>query len=278
MPEDAPANGIRLNKHIADSGLCARRKADELIGAGRVQVNGVPVRELGTRINPQSDRVTVDGQPLPSSERFYLAFHKPAGYVTSRRGGRNQKTFYELLPAAYRSGDPAGRLDQETSGLLILSNDGAFIHRVSHPRYHQPKVYEVSLDHPLQAEDQAALEAGVLLTPEQKWARMHEVQPLALPAAYRVTLITGYNRQIRRSFALRGYRVRALKRLAFGPVRLGDLPPGEARPLTEAERESLMSQPSAPPPPPEQGKHRSQDKDRKPQKQAQHHGQRQTGH
>jgi len=156
-PSDSPQEentppqeqSVRLNKAIADSGYCARRKADELIQAGKVQVNGQTVTELGTRIHPTRDSISIDGKPLSHAEKAYLLFNKPTGYVTSRKGGRSQKTIYELIPPQYQSVDPAGRLDQDSSGALILSNDGDFLYQITHPKFHLPKIYEITLDRAL---------------------------------------------------------------------------------------------------------------------------------
>lgn len=257
-PAKAQAN-VRLNKVIADSGYCARRKADELITAGQVQVNDQTVQTLGVKIDPASDRVTVEGKPLPQPKKRYGLFHKPTGYITSRKAGKKQKTIYALLPEEWQAADPAGRLDQDSSGLLILSSDGDFLHQVTHPRFHLPKVYEVQLFKSLSTDDLNRLTAGVVLQPENKLARMSQITPLkGVKNSYRLTLVTGYNRQIRRSVEALGNRVVLLKRVAFGPLRLGDLPPGQIRSLTANEIASLTSSPGSPP---EQGQHRRQKKD-----------------
>lgn len=231
--------GVRLNKVIADSGYCARRKADELIAAGQVQVNGQTVREMGVRIDSESDQVTIAGEPLPRTEKRYGVFHKPVGYVTSRKAGKNQKTIYEILPKEWQSADPAGRLDQDSSGLLILSSDGDFLHQITHPRFHLPKVYEVQLVKPLSKRDIERLQSGILLQPENKLACMPEVVLLKNPHTYRMTLVTGYNRQIRRSVEALENRVITLKRVSFGSLLLNELPVGYIRVLTASEQQSL---------------------------------------
>lgn len=236
---------IRLNKAIADSGYCARRKADELIAQGRVQINGQQVREMGTKVNPQTDRITIDGQPLPSTEKVYLLLNKPVGYVTSRMAGKAQKSFYELVPKELHAVDPAGRLDQDSSGALILSSDGDFLYKVTHPRFHLPKVYEITLDRPLEPTDLQKLKDGVRLIPENKLARMTQVEIIeGEQPSYRVELITGFNRQIRRMLIELKYRVKMLHRVSFGPVQVGDLPLGELRPLTDDELARLLNPPS----------------------------------
>jgi len=240
-PESSPISLVRLNKAIADTGYCARRKADDLISAGKVQVNGQTVTEMGLKIDPQRDVITIGGQPLISAEKAYLLFHKPTGYVTSRRGGRQQKTIYELLPAQYQSVDPAGRLDQDSSGALLLSNDGDFLFKITHPRFHLSKLYEMTLDRPLSQDEMAQLQSGILLKPENKMARMFRlVQDEQHSCRYQAELITGYNRQIRRSLAAVGARVLTLHRLSFGSVALGDLNPGQTRALTSTEQAALL--------------------------------------
>lgn len=245
VPE-AEFKGIRLNKHIADSGYCARRKADELIASGRVRVNGKTVMTMGYRIDPQRDVVTIDSKALPNAEKIYLAFHKPVGTVTSRKAGREQKSIYALLPDTYQAVDPAGRLDQDSSGLLILSSDGDFLNRITHPRYHLPKLYEIKLDRPLTDADKQRLKDGLLLQPENKLACMVDIANTRLASIYHVTLVTGYNRQIRRSLEALNIRVIALKRLAFGPVNLDKLAAGETRALSEEEIQSLLASTSNP--------------------------------
>lgn len=235
---------IRLNKAIADSGYCARRKADELIAHGKVKVNGQVVTEMGVKVDPQADQITVNGQPLQANEKVYLLLNKPVGYVTSRKAGSTQKSFYELVPQEHRAVDPAGRLDQDSSGALILSNDGDFIYKVTHPSFHLPKVYEITLDRPLEAADFQTLKSGVRLMPENKLAKMTRIEEIkGNQPTYRVELITGFNRQIRRTLIELRYRVKTLHRASLGPVDLGNLPIGQMRPLTESELASLLASP-----------------------------------
>jgi len=239
---ETPTNAIRLNKAIADTGYCARRKADELIQAGKVQVNGQTVNEMGLRIDPANDVISINGQPLTSAAKAYLLFNKPTGYVTSRRGGRTGKSIYELIPPAQHSVDPAGRLDQDSSGALILSNDGDFLYKITHPKFHLPKIYEITLDRSLTPEEIDQLRHGIHLMPEDKFAVMKQViADEKNPKRYQVELITGYNRQIRRSLTAVRARVLTLHRVSFGPISLGNLKPGQARPLTAEEQVQLLT-------------------------------------
>jgi len=240
---------VRLNKALADSGLCARRKADSWIQNGLVTVNGQVVTAPGHRVNPAGDTILVSGKPLLFRQKRYIAFHKPVGVVCSRKSTRAatlrpQKTIYDLLPPDLHSLDPACRLDVQSSGLLILSNDGQFIYRLTHPRYEHPKVYEVMLHAPLTAEQQSRLLKGVMLQPENRLAcavriTASEEYPRKLEAC-RITLTTGYNRQIRRTIEAVGNRVRQLKRVSMGTVTLGDIPVGHFRELLPLEWQAVL--------------------------------------
>jgi pseudouridine synthase len=230
---------MRLNKYIADSGLCSRRKADELIEVGRVTVNRRVVSEFGFQINPEKDKVCVDGKPLFVATKLYLLFHKPTGIITTRSDEKGRKTIYDVLPEAFHSVDPAGRLDRESSGAIILSNDGDFLHQITHPSFHIPKIYRVTINRSIALKDQQALCSGVLLSPENKLAKVEKLVNES-ETVLKLTLITGYNRQIRRSLEQLGYQVKALKRLSIGPVTLGNLKPGTFRHLTKAEQNALL--------------------------------------
>jgi 23S rRNA pseudouridine2605 synthase len=229
---------IRLNKWIAQSGICSRREADRLIEAGQVTVNGRRVMTLGESIDPVKDVVAVNGKPLSQPKRYYLLFHKPTGIITTRSDEKGRKTIYDLLPQEYHDADPAGRLDRDSSGALILSNNGDFIHKVTHPSFHLPKRYRVTLNRPIHEDVLKRLLKGVMLQPENKKAIMTAIEVEA-PTVLLVTLVTGYNRQIRRSLEIVGYQVETLKRVAVGNVSLGQLKPGRFRHLTPQELSAL---------------------------------------
>ncbi|MBY0405208.1 MAG: rRNA pseudouridine synthase [Cyanobacteria bacterium] len=229
---------MRLNKWIADSGLCSRRQADRLIESGQVSINGEIVLTLGIQIDPKRDKVLVQNQPLPTARMGYIAFHKPKGVITTRWDEKARKTIYDVLPGQYQSYDPAGRLDRDSSGLLVLSNDGDFIHHLMHPSFHVPKVYEVKVASPLSKKALNHLIEGVHLLPEDKIATVVQLERIG-PLHYVVTLATGYNRQIRRSFEAVNAEVKSLKRIQFGPVHLEDLPIGNFRPLTPQELKAI---------------------------------------
>jgi pseudouridine synthase len=204
-----------------------------------VAVNGQPVTQLGQRLDPARDAVRVDGKPVAvASKKRYVLLNKPKGVVTTRHDERGRKTVLDLLPEAWRDMDPAGRLDRDTSGALILSNDGDFVYQVTHPRFHLPKLYRVTLSRPVAKRHLETLVAGVELHPEGVLAQVAGLERLA-PEVLLLTLVTGYNRQIRRTLALLGYEVRALHRVGIGELSLSGLRPGAWRPLSPAERRTL---------------------------------------
>lgn len=241
------ASTTRLNKYIAHSAGLSRREADAAISAGRAQVNGATVR-LGAQVDPQ-DIVTLDGAVLaPQTAYTYLLLNKPVGYLCSRRS-QSAPTIYSLLPPQYQRLKSVGRLDKDSSGLLLLTDDGDFAQAMTHPRYAKTKTYQVALDHPLAplhmqmiADHGVRLDDGIsrfLVTSPRgthgKWQMEngHNQSPLAnspMPPAthaYEVRMSEGRNRQIRRTFASLGYTVTRLHRVSFGPYRLTDEKPGQ---------------------------------------------------
>ncbi len=232
---------VRLNKWIADCTGVSRRKADTLIEEDHVRVNRKPP-VLGQMIDPEKDKVTVEGKPLLPQKKYYIAFYKPPGYITTRSDPEGRKTIYDLLPLKYQDLDPAGRLDRSSSGLLLLSNDGEFIQKLSHPRYAHKKIYRVKVNTPLTPEVLQKLEAGILLQPENKLAQC-QVQEIIEMKTVVLALTTGMNRQIRRCFEALGYEVESLKRIAFAGITLHQLRPGQTRQLKPSELKSLQLPP-----------------------------------
>ncbi len=215
----------RLNKFLATQLDIGRRQIDGLIEQGRVRVNG-QVAVLGARVRA-NDAVSVDGKPLqPQAEQFtYLMLNKPVGYVCSRRQQGENQTIYALLPKQYQHLKTVGRLDKDSSGLLLLTNDGDFAHRLTHPSFGKLKRYEVALDQPLQPLHQQIInERGIDLpdgTSKLQLERLHEGND----KQWRVTMHEGRNRQIRRTFAALGYTVTRLHRVQFGTYQLNNLAP-----------------------------------------------------
>jgi 23S rRNA pseudouridine2605 synthase len=215
---------VRLNKFIAQSGVASRRKADLLIEAGQVSVNGRVVKELGTQIDPIKDRVAVEGLTirLPNI-KSYIAFYKPRGILSTVSGPGET-----LEPFLAEMRDPGlfhvGRLDKDSEGLLLITNDGEWANRVTHPRYQTSKEYELELDRAISTAEVERLLQGVELDDGLfKADTLEEVGPKKL----RVTIHDGRNRVLRRVFAQLGYEVNLLKRMRIGEVRLGRMKPGQ---------------------------------------------------
>lgn len=211
---------MRLNKFIALATGLSRRSADGAIAAGRVQVNGQPP-STGYSVQEQ-DTVTLDGQRISTpAVKQTIMLHKPAGYVVSR-DGQGSPTIYALVPPEYHSLKPVGRLDKDSSGLLLLTNDGDLAHQLTHPGFIKEKVYNVSLDKPLQPRDQQAIELAIELDDGPSALTLEYLGR----TEYRVRMHEGRNRQIRRTFAARGYTVTRLHRTNFGPYSISNLRPG----------------------------------------------------
>lgn len=225
---------VRLNKLLAELLGISRREADDYISAGRVIVNGAPA-ELGGRATRGVDLLEVDGKPLSTEAGnfTYLMLNKPTRYVCSRRQQGDTPTIYELLPEEYRQLKPVGRLDKDSSGLLLLTNDGDFAHRMTHPSFQKNKVYYVTLDTPLQPLHQQMInDHGVQL--DDGSSRLGVSSLADTPEAstypghtYRVEMSEGRNRQIRRTFSALGYSVEKLHRTQFGDYVLAALGQGK---------------------------------------------------
>lgn len=237
---------MRLNKYLAHATGMSRRDADTAISAGRVAINGTRAI-LGSQIN-NGDKVTFDNREVhPIEAPTYILLNKPIGYLCSRRSQGGVPTIFELLPQEYRSLKPVGRLDKDSSGLLLLTDDGDFAHRMTHPSFHKVKIYEVELDKPLEPlHQQMVSDYGVHLDDGVSQFMVTKIDSASsylkiegskapysnshIPIAthlYRVEMREGRNRQIRRTFAALGYTVTKLHRTNFGNYSLGDIKPGE---------------------------------------------------
>ncbi|KKW34193.1 MAG: Pseudouridine synthase [Parcubacteria group bacterium GW2011_GWA2_53_21] len=223
----------RLNKFLAQAGIVSRRGADELISSGRVTVNG-NTAELGTKISDR-DEVLVDGRAVGEREPLvYLALHKPVGFITSVDPSR-QDTVRDLVDVSERV-FPVGRLDVASSGLLLMTNDGALSERITHPRYDHEKEYEVKVNRPMTDEFLDVMATGVSLSDgKTKTARVEMLGP----DQFSIVLTEGRNRQIRRMCEALGWEVVKLKRVRVMNIRLGRLKPGDWRPLTREEIKKL---------------------------------------
>lgn len=215
----------RLNKHLALQLGISRREADELIEQGKVYINDTPAT-LGARITA-SDAVIVKGKEVTTQqEKQYLLIHKPIGYVCSRKRQGDAPTIYELLPKELHQLKPVGRLDKDSSGLLLLTNDGDFAHRMTHPSFHKTKTYEVVLHKPLQPLHQQMIsDYGISLEDGPSKLLLEHINDER--TAWRVMMHEGRNRQIRRTFAALDYTVTQLHRTHFGNYQLHDLGAGQ---------------------------------------------------
>jgi 23S rRNA pseudouridine2605 synthase len=230
----------RLQKLIAAAGVASRRHAEELIAAGRVTVNGIRVTTPGAKADPTLDIISVDGQPVAAPVRHtYLAMNKPRGILTSVSDDRGRRTVIDLLPPDIPRVVPVGRLDLDSEGLLLLTDDGDFALRVSHPRFAVEKEYLAVAGVPVPASALEALRSGVVIDGARtKPADVRAVQVQGLPPGrtYRVTIHEGRNRQVRKMFATQGIKLGRLIRTRVGPVRLESLGPGAIRPLSREEK------------------------------------------
>jgi 23S rRNA pseudouridine2605 synthase len=241
-------SGERLSRFLAHAGIASRRHAEELIASGRVQVNGVPVTAQGTRINPDSDTVLVDSKPVrTTSKHVYLLLHKPIGYVSTAHDPHGRPTVLDLLPPELRDVRvyPVGRLDIDTSGLLLLSNDGDFALHVTHPRYSMQKHYQALVQGCPSESSLQALRSSVTIIEDQgrshktASAQVHLIRKEGSDCWLSLTIHEGRKRQVRRMLAAIGHPVLELSRVGIGPLALGDLPVGKWRYLTSEEVEML---------------------------------------
>jgi 23S rRNA pseudouridine2605 synthase len=238
--DDQRPSGIRLQKVLAGAGIASRRACDELIAAGRVGVNGRPARP-GERVDPERDVVTLDGNRVAlSSQLAYLALNKPAGVITAMTDRSGRDCVGDLVPAELRV-NHVGRLDADTEGLLLLTNDGDLAHRLTHPSWEVPKRYLAEVTGRLSPTQLRALRQGVDLDDGPAAAdRVELVQVQGGHSLVELTLHEGRNRIVRRMLDAVGHPVERLVRVAVGPIRLGELRPGRWRHLSRPETESLM--------------------------------------
>lgn len=222
--------------------MASRRASEQLILEGRVSVNGKPISQLGSKVDPDHDKVAVDGKPVRVQRKLYLALHKPRGCVCSRKDEHGRATIYDLLPKEWTTVQSVGRLDFGSEGLLFLTNDGEFALRLTHPRYGVRKRYVVTVEGRV---DRAMLEQftqgvfhdGEKLKAERAWI----VSEGKVQSIVELELAEGKNREVRRLFESRGLVVRRLVRLQIGKIKIGELKPGRWRTLTPPEIKTLLT-------------------------------------
>jgi pseudouridine synthase len=229
-----------LDRLLSRAGICSRTVARRLIAAGRVQVGGRVCRRSEAWVDAEADAVLLDGRPIRSARRLYLCLNKPKGYLTSFGDPRGRRTIYDLLSGVPAWVFPVGRLDRDSSGLLLLTNDSDFAERIASPRSGVTKLYRVETAGRISAEQIQALRSEVELDDgPARASRVALVGHRGGSSLVEIALDEGRNRQVRRMVRAVGGRVRELRRVAIGPVELGNLPSGELRPLTREELRRL---------------------------------------
>ena len=242
MIDSQPAEGIRLQKVLSEAGVASRRASEQLIADGRVEVNGQVVTEQGRRVNPETDHIRVDGSRIPPPRRhLYMVLNKPRGVVSTMEDPEGRPTLSDYLPRTKERLFHVGRLDTETEGLIVLTNDGDFAHRLAHPSYQVPKTYTVQAAGVMDNRILKRLEKGVTLDDgpvrPDKVKLISRAQDRTLLA---ITLHEGRNRVVRRMMDTVGHPVDRLSRTEIGPIRLGNLKVGETRDLTREELGALL--------------------------------------
>ena len=233
----------RLNKFIASSGICSRRKADEFIENGKVSVNGKIITELGFQIGPK-DKVVLEGKIIKPQKLDYYRFYKPAGCITTLSDEKGRKTIYDIIPPELSHLKPVGRLDKDSTGLIIMTNDGELINQMTHPSLKVPKIYLVQISGKITPEDGEKMFNGIKIetdTGEQRIAYA-DVKPVEITnksSMLSVTLYQGINRQIRKMFASLGFEVISLKRVQHATITLEGLRRGQIKPLKPKQVKEL---------------------------------------
>jgi 23S rRNA pseudouridine2605 synthase len=230
----------RLNKVLAHAGVGSRRHCEDLIVAGRVTVDGARVRELGTRVTPGQE-ILVDGQPIEAEQHVYWLVNKPRGFLCTNHDPARRPLAIDLVPRVSQRVYTVGRLDEESEGLLLLTNDGELANRLTHPRYGVEKTYLVQVAGRPSREDQEQLLKGVWLSDGHVRARrVKRLRSQGDSTWLQIVLSEGKNREIRRMLARLGHKVMRLQRIAIGPVHLGKLKSGKARRLAPDEQAALL--------------------------------------
>jgi len=232
---------VRLQKYLAEAGVASRRAGEQIILAGRVEVNGKPVAELGARVDPLHDRVVVDGKPVRAKRKLYVALNKPPGLVCSRSDEYDRQTIYGLLPKEWGHLHSVGRLDYQSEGLIFLTNDGEFSLHLTHPRYGVRKKYVATVEGRVAEAVLSEFTKGVWHNGERlKAEKTRLVSASAAQSVVELELAQGKNREVRRLFESQRLTVKRLQRVQIGKIKLGELRLGKWRTLTEPEIKSLM--------------------------------------
>ena len=232
---------MRLQKYLALCGVASRRRAEQMILDGKVQVNGITIREMGVQVDETTDRVCVEGQEVhPEEEKHYLAYYKPIGEVTTVSDPEGRATVMDKFRDYPVRLFPVGRLDYDSEGLLLLTNDGEMMNHVLHPSREVRKTYLTKVSNHVTPEEITALRKGVMIEGKMTFpANVRLIRENTFDTVLLITIHEGRNRQVRRMIDAIGHQVVHLKRVGFGPVSLGDLPSGMWRRCTEEEIRKL---------------------------------------
>ena len=234
-------SSTRLNKYIASSGLCSRRKADELIEQGVVSVNGKKITELGFLVS-EKDKVFVNQKLIRPVRHEYYKFYKPAGYITTCDDEKGRKTIYDLLPESMYNLKPVGRLDKDSTGLLLLTNDGDLINELTHPSAKVPKVYIVSVDARMHPHEFEQMAKGIEIEPGKiAYADVTLLEADNKHTMMQIILYQGMNRQIRKMIEHFGYEVKSLKRIQHATIQIDGLRRGEFKPIKPQQIKELRN-------------------------------------
>jgi len=234
----------RLQKILANAGVASRRKCEALIAAGQVSVNGTIVTELGAKADPAADIIAVSGKPIKKENKLYIMFNKPKGVITSVSDDKGRSVVTDYLKDIKERLYPVGRLDYDSEGLLLLTNDGDLAHKLTHPRHHVPKTYHATVERVPHGKDLEKLQRGIKLddgmtAPAE--VEYHDIDPDGKFATIAITIREGRNRQVRRMFEAIHHPVVRLKRISFGGLFLNKLQRGKHRKLTADELEKLRA-------------------------------------
>jgi 23S rRNA pseudouridine2605 synthase len=240
-PRSGGAAEIRINRFLSLCGITSRRKAETLVREGRVAINRVVVRDLSTRVDPARDRIYVNGvRALPVEDHVYIVLNKPKDTITTLSDEKGRATVMSLVRTKHRV-YPVGRLDRNTTGVLLFTNDGEFAHRLTHPKFEVPKTYRVSCMTPVNPRHLEKLERGLELEDGKTAPAEVYVIPGGKGKEIGITIHEGRNREVRRMFEQLGYEVKKLDRVAYGPVTRTGLARGESRSLTRTELRALKA-------------------------------------
>lgn len=233
---------IRLQKYMAEAGVASRRKCEELIAMGKVEVNGQVVTLPGTKIFG-NEVIKVDGKEIRQEQnKVYVLLNKPVGYISTSKDQFSRKTVLDLVDTIKKRIYPVGRLDYDTSGLMILTNDGELANRLTHPKHEMNKVYRVMIDGNIRESDIKSLKTGISIEDYTTApAKVHIIETSKKESIVEITIHEGKNRQVRKMFEALGYAVLRLKRVAIGPITIEGLEEGKWRYLSKKEIEALKN-------------------------------------